>query len=133
MRRGAEVAARARELAVRQALDRQQAVQQSFENASQASTAAAGALREQLAQQRRAGEQAALVRQTMRDMQVAQRYLPMYDWIVFPPLYVRQMAAATLPGDLPPGDPRNFIRGDVVGPAEGGGPVVPAAPIGPNP
>jgi hypothetical protein len=31
----------------------------------------------------------------------------------------------SLPGNLPPGDPRNFIRGDVPGPGDGVGVVEP--------
>jgi hypothetical protein len=51
-----------------------------------------------------------------------------YSWIYLPSLRTQQAAAASsVPGDLRPGDPNNFIRGDVPFPGEGVPLPVPAA------
>jgi hypothetical protein len=115
VRRGNEVQHRGREIAVQQSLDRLQAAQRSLDRIAAGQSASASAAQSQIAQQRRVADQAGALRRAVRDAQLSQWRTPAYDWLIFPPVYVQQMAAATLPGDLPAGDPRNEIRGDVPG------------------
>lgn len=113
--RSAEVARAARQTAVDQTIARLQAVQQSYENFNQGTTEGALMARDRLLAQQEGTVGMTIARQADRDAQMAAMYATDYSWIVNIPLRERWMAAASLPGDLPAGDPRNFIRGDVLG------------------
>lgn len=142
LRKGEEAQQAARELSVRHALGRLDAVRQGYDNFNQGRNEGANIARDQLAERQQFSERMALARQAGRDAQLTQMYTPAYQWLVYPPLwYQERMAAASLPGDLPAGDPRNFIRGDVpppdnahagpnTGPPGGGGPN--SGPPGPG-
>jgi hypothetical protein len=142
LRQGEQAQQAARELAVRHALDRLQTVQDGYDAFNQGQNEGANIARDQLVARQQFSERMALARQAGRDAQLTQMYTPAYQWLVYPPLwYKEQMAAASLPGDLPAGDPRNFIRGDVpppdnahagpnTGPPGGGGPN--SGPPGPG-
>lgn len=120
--RSAEVAKAGRQMAVDQAVARQQARQQSYVNMKQAQSEAALANSDRVAQQFQMGRDMASARDAFRAEQAtALMHSPDYSWIIDPPYYTRVVAAASLPGDLPRGDPSNFIRGDVAGPEVIGG------------
>jgi len=120
--RAAEVARAGRQMAVDQAIARQQAVQQAYVNMKQAQSEAALLNRQRIAEQLQMGREMASARDEFRSEQAtALIHARDYRWIFDPPYYTRVMAAATLPGDLPRGDPANFIRGDVAGPEVIGG------------
>jgi hypothetical protein len=115
--RSAEVERQAREIAIAQALERQAAVRQSYENINMGQTEGALFAREQLRGLRLRGEVLGAMRRTERDARLtAEMYSPPYREFWDPPWYVRiRAAAASLPGDLPSTDPRNYIRGDIPG------------------
>jgi hypothetical protein len=114
--RSEAVARAARQVAVDEAIRRLHAVQESYDNFNLGQTQGALAAREQYQNQQRNAQQLAASKAAARDAQVQQTLASDYSWIVFPPLYTQVRASASLPGDLPRDDPRNFIRGDVPGP-----------------
>lgn len=120
--RSAAVAKAGRQMAIDRALAEHEAVQQSYANLKLNQTAAAQMNDQRVEQQQQLGRQMASARDAFRSEQATtMMHSPDYSWIIDPPYYTRVAAAATLPGDLPRGDPTNFIRGDVVGPEVIGG------------
>jgi hypothetical protein len=128
--RSDEVARAARQTAVDQAIGRLQAVQQSYDAFNQGRTLGALTARDQIDAQRQFTDQMSAARQMDRNATLTQFSLPTYDWIVNPPYRMRAAAAAVLPGDLPAGDPRNFIRGDVLSPEQAASAAAAAASVG---
>ncbi|HYO25568.1 MAG TPA: hypothetical protein VEQ85_11550, partial [Lacipirellulaceae bacterium] len=122
--RAAEVARAARQASVSQALERQQGFQQARDTAVRNQTAGALLARDRIAQQQMQGHAAAAAQDASRNALLSQQNARDFSWIIFPSRRTRAFAAATLPGDLPAGDPRNFARGeganaaaaDIVGP-----------------
>jgi hypothetical protein len=109
----------ARQLMVENAAGRQEAARQSFNNINQYQSAAAAWAQDRFATLNTASQHLRVQRSTQRDMTVLndreQDFNPF--WPVFDPASpqgrrARWAAAASLPGDLPPSDPRNFIRGE---------------------
>jgi hypothetical protein len=124
-RHGEAAAAAARDRAVNDALNRQRQTQQVYENYHLGRAEAAGMLRDRRAEQLESQRMADAFRAGRSDtlmMVLAPRYNPFAPTFdpASPSHYKRAAAAATLPGDLPPGDPRNFAV-DVVG-VDGPGP-----------
>jgi hypothetical protein len=118
--RAAAVAKAARQTAVEQAVSRLQAVQQSYDSFNQGQTEGANVARNQLAtQQQLAGDMSA-AKQADRLAILTQQFAGNpYRWIYMPPLVVQERAAASAtPGDLPRGDPGNFLKGDAPIPGE---------------
>jgi hypothetical protein len=113
---------------------RQRMVEQTFERLQEVHDAQANAAlnREQvgdaLLSQRQFAEELSAARQASRRDQLSQVYHgPGYSWLAFPDWRTRAAAGASLPGDLPPGDPRNFLRnvpidanGNLIDPGGGG-------------
>jgi hypothetical protein len=109
----------ARQLMLENAAGRQQAARQSFDNINQYQSAAAAWAQDRFSTLNTASQHLRVQRSTQRDMTVLndreQDFNPF--WPVFDPASpqgrrARWAAAASLPGDLPPSDPRNFIRGE---------------------
>jgi len=114
--RNEQVAKAARQTAVDYSLGRLQAEQQAQRNASLWQTEGALAARDQYQTQQLGSQLAGYNKQTTRDAYLGSLQAGNYwDYFVNPPYWVQAAAAASLPGDLPAGDPRNFIRGGVVG------------------
>ncbi len=125
--RAAEVEQQARQIAIQQALDRQEATRRSFDTFNLGQSQGALLANERMFNQQMFNEQALAERRAYRDARLADdRAGPdYYSLFVNPPWWVKQRmaAASSVPGDLPAWDPRNFIRGDVPAPVEvGGGP-----------
>ena len=105
----------ARQMTVGQALARQAAVQQSYDNINQAQSDAAMAVRDRMQGQQQSAAESLSARRAQRDADLATMYGQRYYVWVDPrnvPLWVQYRASASLPGNLPPGDPLNFIRGE---------------------
>jgi hypothetical protein len=109
----------ARQLMLENAAGRQEAARQSFDNINQYQSAAAAWAQDRFSTLNTASQHLRVQRSTQRDMTVLndreQDFNPF--WPVFDPASpqgrrARWAAAASLPGDLPPSDPRNFIRGE---------------------
>jgi hypothetical protein len=114
--RNEQVAKAARQTAVEHSLGRLQAEQQAQRNASLWQTEGALAARDQYQTQQLGSQLAGYEKQATRDAYLGSMQAGnYYDYFVNPPYWVRAAAAASLPGDLPAGDPGNFIRGGVVG------------------
>jgi hypothetical protein len=108
----------ARQAKVQQAFERIQDARQSYANIDLGKTQAALTAREQRHEQQLLSQQLVDAIRTGRDYTVAitlQRdfnpLAPNFD-PASPDVYTRWAATASLPGDLPPDDPRNFIRGE---------------------
>ncbi len=114
--RSAAVARAGRQMAIDHALNQHNAVERSYANIEQGQAEAALMAGERFNALSQSAWDLSAVRTADRDDQLAQSYAKAYSWIILPPWYTRIAAAASLPGNLPPGDPRNFIRGDVPGP-----------------
>jgi hypothetical protein len=106
-----EVEQLARQLMVERALNRQEAMRQAFAHVSQLRAGAAEAMQ----MQRQLGPTRLMPRGDI----LAEHAWPAYDPLeavvdpASPRGYRRRVAGAmSLPGDLPPDDPRNFIEGD---------------------
>jgi len=127
--RSQEVAKAGRQMAIAKAQAWHQNVRQSYSNIKlgqdQASLMAQSEYRQQ---QFIAGQRAADI-DAERNARVASRLDNDFSWFLFPTPYQMRAAAAALPGNLPAGDPRNYIRGDVPGPGDGQG-IVEANPRG---
>jgi hypothetical protein len=109
--RSAEFSQVARQRMVEQTFQRLQALRDSQENAARNRDLAADEARSQLLMQRQFAEDLSAVRQATRNDFLSQMYYGRdYSWLAFPPHRMRAAAAATLPGDLPANDPRNFLR-----------------------
>jgi len=123
--RSAEFSQVARQRMVDQTFQRLQALRESQVNAARNRDLAAEEARNQLLFQRQFAEDLSAVRQATRNDFLSQMYYGRdYSWLAFPPYRMRAAAAATLPGDLPANDPRNFLRdvpvdanGNITGPA----------------
>jgi hypothetical protein len=104
----------ARERSVEYTFSRLQALEQARAAAAQTREMAAAQQRDQQAlQQQFTGERAA-IRQAARDDALWNMYYSRdYSRLAFPDRNTKIAAMYMLPGDLPAGDPRNFIRGDV--------------------
>jgi hypothetical protein len=114
--RNEQVAKAARQTAVGYSLGRLQAEQQAQRNASLWQTEGALAARDRYQTQQLGSQLAGYEKQTTREAYLGSLQAGNYwDYFVNPPYWVRAAAAASLPGDLPAGDPGNFIRGGVVG------------------
>jgi hypothetical protein len=106
----------ARQLAIEEAVSRQEATRQAFDNINQYQSAAAAWAHQQYATLGAASQLLRNQRTMQRDVtlsaELEQDFDPFYP--TFDPMTPprRIAAAATLPGDLPRGDPRNFIRGE---------------------
>ncbi len=116
-----EVARRARQTAVEESVRRLQMVQESYAAASEGTADAALHARNELARQQQFRDAATAARRSNRNAFVADALTNPYDWIINPDWYTKWAASASLPGDLPRSDPRNFIRGDVTEPIVDGG------------
>jgi hypothetical protein len=109
----------ARQLQLENAAARQEQTEQAFDNINRYQSAAAAWAQERLTTLN-ANSQALRVQRAMsRDMAVLNDLQQDFDpfWPIFDPASPQGRrkywaAAASLPGDLPPGDPRNFIRGE---------------------
>jgi hypothetical protein len=112
-----DIANAARQRAIASAYARLQAMQQAHDNVSLGQTQAAQTARDQLeSQQQRADDELAIRRAGRSDYLWDMYYGRNYYRLAFPDYRTRVAAAMSLPGNLPPGDPNNFIRGDVPGP-----------------
>jgi hypothetical protein len=108
----------ARQARVQQAFERIQDARQSYANIDLGKTQAALTAREQRHEQQLLSQQLVDAIRTGRDDTVAMTLqrdfnplAPNFD-PASPDAYTRWAAAASLPGDLPPGDSRNFIEGE---------------------
>jgi hypothetical protein len=127
--RSNEVTQAARQRVVEQAFQRLQSVADEQANIARGREAAADQARNQLLSQQQFTEELNAIRQASRSQFLTQMYYGRdYSWLAFPDYRTRAAAAATLPGDLPPGDPNNFLRvvpidanGNIVAPPGGGG------------
>jgi hypothetical protein len=112
-----EVGQLARKIMLEEAIDQQQATRRAYERVSRIRDAAAAAQEQNAIEQAQATQ---FHRDRRREQQLRIIGLgPIYNPLepVLDPMsprgYRRRVAAAmSLPGDLPPGDPRNFIRGE---------------------
>ena len=137
LERQQRIAEEARQLSVEQAVARQEASQQAAFNAQQARNWME-ALWQQRAVERAMAEASRHERRAERSAQLAGQRL-VYDPFAptldpaSPGAYERYAAAASLPGDLPRGDPANFYRGDDRGgnPPPGSDGGVPGSGVGP--
>lgn len=120
-RQAEEVARTARQTAVEESLRRLQATHESYLAAGEGSNEAALNARNELARQQQFRESATAARRAGRNAFVSDALTNPYDWIINPDWYTKWAASASLPGDLPRSDPRNFIRGDVTEPIVDGG------------
>ena len=105
-----EVEQLARQLMVERAINRQEAMRQAFAHVSQLRAEAAAAMQ----MQRQLGPTRLILRGEVVTIDVWPVYDPLEAVVdpASPRGYRRRVAAAmSLPGDLPPGDPRNFIEG----------------------
>lgn len=117
-----EVARAARQTAVEESVRRLQMAQDSYAAAGEGAGETALNARNELARQQQFRDAATAARRANRNAFVSDALTNPYDWIINPDWYTKWAASASLPGDLPFGDPRNFIRGDVVGPDNNGPP-----------
>jgi hypothetical protein len=115
------VEAAARQLMLEQAISRQEAVRQAYANINYLRSVAAQSMQDRFLTQQQFSRQLGDARMLAREAQAATRPPHPDDDqsldFVFDPSsprgYRRRVAAAmSLPGDLPPSDPRNFIRGE---------------------
>jgi hypothetical protein len=123
----------ARQMTVARALARQAAVQQSYDNINQGQSDAALAVRDRMQGQQQSAAESLSVRRAQRDADLATLYGQRYYVWVDPrniPLWVQYRASASLPGNLPPGDPGNFIGGEAGVNLGESGAAAPAAPAG---
>jgi hypothetical protein len=119
--RSAAVSRAARATSVENSVARLQTFQQTQRTARETQSLGAQNAQAQLNATQQLAQTARTYRQVDRDLFLgAMQAGNAFDYFVNPPLYVQMAASASLPGDLPAGDPRNFIRGDVGG---GGGAV----------
>jgi hypothetical protein len=109
----------ARQLAVEQAVSRQEATRQAFDNINQYQSAAAAWAQQKYATLGAASQLLRNQRTTQREVTLSAELEQDFDpfWPSFDPASPQGRrrywaASASLPGDLPPGDPRNFIRGE---------------------
>ncbi|HEX6963952.1 MAG TPA: hypothetical protein VF175_18940 [Lacipirellula sp.] len=106
----------ARQLGLENALIRQNETRQAFANINDYQTAAAEWARVNIQSRNEASQELRNARSFQRDITVLndlqQDFNPFYP--TFDPMTPprRVAAAVSLPGDLPPGDPRNFIEGE---------------------
>jgi hypothetical protein len=119
--RSQEVANAARQMSISRARAWHQQVQQAYANMNLGREQAALMARDQIQTQNALGGVRAAGIAGERAAVVANRLDNDYSWLWEPNYYTQRAAAISLPGDLPPGDPRNFIRGDVPGPGDGVG------------
>jgi hypothetical protein len=117
-----EVARAARQTAVEESVRRLQMAQESYSAAGEGASGAALNARNELARQQQFRDAATAARRANRNAFVSDALTNPYDWIINPDWYTKWAASASLPGDLPSSDPRNFIRGDVIGPDNNGPP-----------
>jgi hypothetical protein len=134
-----EVTSAARQFSLDQAAQRQQQSRQAHANINQWQSLSAIYLQDRLQTQQLATRQQQSLREAGRTSAIASQRIwfdpfgPTLD-PVSPSRRTRAFAAATLPGDLPRSDPRNFIRGEEGidtgenGVAPDGGPAPAAAP-----
>jgi hypothetical protein len=137
LQRSTEVTHALRQRSVDEAFLRLQAVREAQANSAQAQLRAALAARGQMLTQQQYSTELQAVRQAGRsdylwNMYYSRDYGRM---LAFPDRGTKIAAMYMLPGDLPPSDPRNFIRGDVPEPAtdvvdRNGLPVAPVADAG---
>jgi hypothetical protein len=112
--RGHAIDVAARRTAIGQALVRQDARRQAFENINSGQTAAAMTQRFSLANQQEFAQEVVDSRAAYRTDAVATMFAgDDYRWLNLNH-NAFAAAAAMVPGDLPAGDPANFIRGDTV-------------------
>jgi hypothetical protein len=119
--RSQEVAKAARQLSISRARAWQQQVQRTYANMNIGKAQAALMAQDQYQAQSTLGGARAAGIAAERAAVVANRLDNDYSWLWEPNYYTQRAAAISLPGDLPRGDPRNFIRGDVPGPGDGVG------------
>ncbi|MBA3481602.1 MAG: hypothetical protein H0T51_07290 [Pirellulales bacterium] len=134
-----EVTSAARQFSLEQAAQRQQQSRQAHANINQWQSLSAIYLQDRLQTQQLATRQQQSLREFGRTNAIASQriwfdpFAPTLD-PASPPAATRYRAAASLPGDLPRSDPRNFIRGEEGidtgenGVAQSGGPAPAAAP-----
>jgi hypothetical protein len=134
-----EVTAAARQFSLEQAAQRQQQSRQAHANINQWQSLSAIYLQDRLQTQQLATRQQQSLREAGRTNAIASQriwfdpFAPSLD-PASPPAATRYRAAASLPGDLPRSDPRNFIRNEEGidtgenGVAQNGGPAPAAAP-----
>jgi hypothetical protein len=114
--RNQQVGKAARQTAIENSLGRLQAEQQAQRNASAWQTQGALAARDQYQTQQLGSQLSAYNKSLDRDAYLGSMQAGnYYDMFVNPPYWVRAAAAASLPGDLPRGDPANFGRGGAAG------------------
>jgi hypothetical protein len=134
-----EVTAAARQFSLEQAAQRQMESRQARDNINQWQSLSAMYLQDRLQTQQLATRQQQSLREAGRTSAIASQriwfdpFAPTFD-PASPPAATRYRASASLPGDLPRSDPRNFIRGEEGidtgenGVAQNGGPAPAAAP-----
>jgi hypothetical protein len=123
--RSVEVSKAARQRSIARAQAWHQNVRQSYANIKLGQDQASLMARNQYELQQFAAGQRAADIDVVRDARVASRLDNDFSWLLFPTPNQKKAAMMSLPGNLPPGDPRNFIRGDVPGPGDGVGVVEP--------
>jgi hypothetical protein len=119
--RSQEVARAARQMSISRARAWQQEVQRTYANLKIGQAQAALMAQDQYQTQSMLGGARAAGIEAERAAVVANRLDNDYSWLWKPNYYTQRAAAISLPGNLPAGDPRNFIRGDVPGPGDGVG------------
>jgi hypothetical protein len=119
--RSQEVARAARQMSISRARAWQQEVQRTYANMKIGQAQAALMAGDQYQAQSALGGARAAGIEAERAAVVANRLDNDYSWLWKPNYYSQRAAAISLPGNLPAGDPRNFIRGDVPGPGDGVG------------
>jgi hypothetical protein len=113
------IEASARRLMLEQAMGRQDQTRQAFDDYNRYRSEAATWMGQRLQMQSQMSQHLSNRRSMLRDQSVRydleqdfDPFLPIFDPSTPRGLQARQAAAATLPGDLPRSDPRNFLRGD---------------------
>ena len=134
-----EVTSAARQMMMEQSARRLEAARQAYDNINQWQSQSAQFAQERLRSGQLFSQQQTAMREIGRSAAVAGQRLyfdPLAPTLdpASPPARTRYAAAASLPGDLPRSDPRNFIRGEEGidtgenGIATNGGPAPAAAP-----